>query len=77
MAYNKINKLKRYKQIQEITLKYYIPGYTTLKGVWNMYIYPVYLISYAHYLKILGEPALQERIKQEEEKKEGGQLDIF
>lgn len=77
MAYNKINKLKRYKNIQEITLKHYTPGYTTLKGVWNMYIYPVYLISYAHYLRILGEPALNERIQEAEEKKCGKQMEFF
>lgn len=77
MAYNQINKLKRYKNIQEVTRQYYSPGYTTLKGVWSRYIYPVYLISYTHYLRIIGEPALNERIKEEEEKKGGKQMEIF
>lgn len=68
MAYNEINKLKRYQKIQEITNKEYEPGYNTLMGVWKKSIYPVFMISYNHYLKILGEGGLKARIEKEEEK---------
>lgn len=43
-------------------------GYNTLKGVWSKHIYPVYMISYKHYLRILAEGGLRERIEKEKKK---------
>lgn len=68
MAYNRINKLQLYQKIQEITKREYEMGYNTLKGVWSKHIYPVYMISYKHYLRILAEGGLRERIEKEKKK---------
>lgn len=77
MAYNRINKLKLYQKIQEITKREYEQGFNTLKGVYEKYIYPVYPISYKHYLNILAEPNLNGRLEDEEKKvyKEKGLFD--
>ena len=76
MSYNRINKLKMYQKIQEITVKEYEPYFTTYKGVWRKFIYPVYFVSYKHYLNILAEGGLEERIEQEE-KRTGKQMELF
>lgn len=76
MSYNRINKLKMYQKIQEITMKEYEPYFTTYKGVWRKFIYPVYFVSYKHYLNILAEGGLEERIEQEE-KRTGKQMELF
>ena len=76
MSYNRINKLKMYQKIQEITMKEYEPYFTTYKGVWRKFIYPVYFVSYKHYLNILAEGGLEERIEQEEERA-GKQMELF
>lgn len=76
MSYNRINKLKMYQKIQEITLREYKQGFTTYKGVWKKFIYPVFFISYKHYLNILAEGSLKERIEQEEERADK-QMELF
>lgn len=76
MSYNRINKLKMYQKIQEITLREYEQGFTTYKGVWKKFIYPVFFISYKHYLNILAEGSLEERIEKEE-KRTGKQMELF
>lgn len=54
-----------YQKIQEITLREYEQGFTTYKGVWKKFIYPVYFVSYKHYINILAEGQLESRIEQE------------
>lgn len=66
MAYNRVNKLRMYKLIVELTKQHYVPELTTYKGVWRTYIYPVYPISYSHYMTILGTPNLEHLLDQEE-----------
>jgi hypothetical protein len=78
MSYNRINKLKYYKIIQDITKEKYEIGYNTLIGVYEKFIYPIYPISYSHYRKILEEPRLESRL--EEEKKrihDNSQTELF
>ena len=76
MSYNRINKLKMYQKIQEITRKEYEAGFVTYKGVWRKFIYPVFFISYKHYLNILAEGRLESRIKKEKERV-GRQMELF
>lgn len=59
-----------YQKIQEITKKEYEPMFNTLKGVWRKHIYPVYFVSYQHYLRILAEGQLKDRIDKETKQKE-------
>lgn len=54
MAYNRKNLLLKYKQIQEETQRYYVPGLTTYTGVFKEYIAGKWPMSYNTYLKILG-----------------------
>lgn len=78
MAYNRINKLIYYKKIQEITKEHYESGFTTLKGVYEKFIYPIYPISYSHYRKILEEPCLESRLEKEKNKKKNNnQTSLF
>ncbi len=65
-----MNKLRLYKRIIELTSKHYEVGITTYKGVWREYIYPVYPISYAVYMKIINMPNV-ERMLDEEERRVG------
>lgn len=66
MAYNKINKLRTYKRIIDLTNTRYEPGITTYKGVWRKHIYPVYPISYAAYMKIMAMPNIERQLAEEE-----------
>ncbi|MBP5535973.1 MAG: hypothetical protein J6X62_04190 [Bacteroidales bacterium] len=40
MAYNRVNILRHYRGIVELTNKHYDPMVTTYKGIWAKYIYP-------------------------------------
>ena len=66
MAYNKINKLRMYKRITDLTNAHYEAGITTYKGVWRNHIYPVYPISYAVYMKIISMPSIERQLAEEE-----------
>lgn len=80
MAYNRVNILRHYRGIIEITNRHYEPMVTTYKGIWAKYIYPVYHLSYQRYLDILSIPV--ERELEKEEKRTGrfedpGQYKLF
>ena len=66
MAYNRINKLRQYKRIIDLTKAHYEEGITTYKGVWRKHIYPVYPISYALYMKIMSLPNIERSLAEEE-----------
>ena len=67
MSYNKVNKLRMYKKIVELTQRYYDADVTTYKGVWRKYVYPIYPISYSQYMKIMGMGNLESQLREEEE----------
>lgn len=77
MGYNNRNKYLKYKKIQEITMEKYEKGFNTLIGVYNRYIFPEFFISYSCYRRILEEGNLSERIREEEKKTEGKQIELF
>ncbi len=60
MPYNRVNLLRHYRGIVELTNLHYDPMVTTYKGIWSKYIYPVYHISYQRYLDILAIPVERE-----------------
>ncbi len=68
MGYNKVNKLRMYKRIIDLTAEHYEVGITTYKGVWRKYIYPVYPISYALYMKIINLPSVERMLGEEEQR---------
>lgn len=73
MAYNRVNILRHYLGIINLTREHYDPDVTTYKGVWRKYIYPQYHLSYQRYLDILAIPV--EKELEEEEKKHGRRKD--
>lgn len=66
MAYNRVNKLRMYMRIVELTDKHFVPDVTTYKGVWRNFIYPVYPISYQQYMRIISTPNLTGLLEEEE-----------
>jgi hypothetical protein len=66
MSRNKINELKRWLKIQEITQKTLNERGNDVKfsAIWRNVIYPTYFISYPTYIKIINESRLTERIKE-------------
>ena len=56
MAYNQTNKLRRYKKVIDIVNRHYIPDVTTYKGVFEKYVYPVYPMTYATFMRIVSTP---------------------
>lgn len=69
MAYNNRYKLEYYMKVVELTNKYYIPGITTYSGIYRKYIRPIYPMSYAQYIKILGMPNLNKQYEEAKKKK--------
>ncbi len=71
MAYNRVNKLRMYKKIVALTNEHYDPDVmSSYAKIHRLYIYPVYPVSYSHYMKIIGTSNL-ERLLEEEEKAHG------
>jgi hypothetical protein len=70
MAYNNIHKIEYYMKVVELTNKYYIPGVTTYSGIFRKHVLPVYPMSYAQYIKILGMPNLKKQYEEAKSKKE-------
>lgn len=68
MSYNKINKLKKWVDIINLTNQYYDFEFTTYKAVWRKYIYPIYKIGYRSYMNIIGSPPPEQQLKKELEK---------
>jgi hypothetical protein len=56
-----------YQRIIEIVNKHYIEGVTTYAGVFREYVYPVYPMSYASFMKIINTPNISEKSKIEKE----------
>jgi hypothetical protein len=75
MAYNRVNKLRYYKKIQEVAQEHYEEGVSTWRGVWKKYIYPVWPMEYNTFMRILGEGGLRTKIEELEENKEEGNDD--
>jgi hypothetical protein len=70
MAYNNINKYKRYLSIIEIVNEHYVDGITTYMGIYKKYVEPVYYISYKTFMDIVNTPNVKEALKKEIEKVE-------
>lgn len=71
MAYNRVNKLRMYKKIVELTKEHYDPDVmNSYAKIHRLYIYKVYPVSYSHYMKIINTSNL-ERLLEEEEKAHG------
>lgn len=71
MAYNRVNKLRMYKKIVALTNEHYDPDVMySYSRIWRLWVYPIYPISYSHYMKILNTGNL-ERLLEEEEKAHG------
>ncbi len=68
MPYNKYNKLNQYLKIMDIVKRHYVPGVSTYKGVWKMYVYPIYPMSYNRFIQIVGMPNLRRQMEEEREK---------
>lgn len=80
MAYNRVNILRHYRGIVELTNKHYDPMVTTYKGIWAKYIYPVYHLSYQRYLDILAIPVekeLNEELARLGRRDDPAQLNLF
>ena len=78
MGYNRVNKLKQYMLIVNITKKHYVEGVTTYRGIWACYINPVYPMTYQSYMRIINMPNLERQLREAEEKREQGkQLTLF
>ena len=71
MAYNRVNKLRMYKKIVALTNEHYDPDVmNSYRKIHRLYIYPVYCVSYSHYMKIINTGNL-ETLLEEEEKAHG------
>lgn len=71
MAYNRVNKLRMYKKIVALTNEHYDPDVmSSYAKIHRLYIYPIYPVSYSHYMKIISTSNL-ERLLEEEEKAHG------
>jgi hypothetical protein len=68
MPYNKINKLRKWVDIINLTNQYYDYELTTYKSVWRKYIYPIYKIGYRSYMDIINSPGVESQLKKEIEK---------
>jgi hypothetical protein len=55
-------------KIIEITNEYYDYEFTTYKGVWRKYIYPVYPISYRAYMNIINQKNIKLQLEREIER---------
>jgi len=82
MSKSRINDLKRYLKIQEITQKTINEKKYDVKysAIWRNIIYPVYYISYATYIKIINLSGLKRQIeelesKESEKTKKGKRID--
>ena len=74
MARSKLNLLRYYNKIVEITQSHYIVGLTTYAGIWRKYVYPVYPVSYETYMRIISYPRLQQELEELEAERESGAL---
>lgn len=56
MAYNRLNYLKRVRDIQQLATQYYEPGRQdrNWRWVWRNHVNPRFHISYARFITILG-----------------------
>jgi len=68
MAYNRLNRLKYYKNVLEIVEKHYFPGVTTYAGIWRKYVDPIYPMSYDKFMDIVNYPNLNDEIAKEMKK---------
>lgn len=66
MPYNKVNKLRRYREIAEETSRHAVPGVTSYRWLWERHIYPKYHISYSQYMEIVNTPDLEGLLEAEE-----------
>ena len=62
MARSRLNLLRYYAKIVEITNAHYIEGFT-YSYVWRKYVYPVYPVSYDTYMRIINYPRLQQELE--------------
>jgi hypothetical protein len=60
-------RLKRYKKVIEIVNQYQNKA-TTLRGLWQEYIFPVYPMGYRTFLRILEEKDIKKQISEMETK---------
>lgn len=63
--YRKVNKLKYYLKVVEITNKHYVEGVSTYSGIFRKYIEPIYPMSYQQYIKIINMPNLKKQLEKE------------
>ena len=66
MAYNRINYLKKIRDIQEIVLRYQRKDGSTLIWIYENHIKPIYHISYSTFSNYLSIPAQRELNKIED-----------
>ena len=75
MAYNRVNKLRMYKKVVALTKEHYDPDVMwSYHRIWELWVYPIYPVSYSHYMKIIGTGNL-EHLLEEEEKAHGRRED--
>lgn len=81
MAYNQVNKLKRYKLIIDIVNKHYDPDFTTYAGIFRKFIEPFYPMNYQTFMRIVNTPgidqALTRELAKQEKSVEKNQLSLF
>lgn len=65
MAYNRINKLRTYQLVLNIVKQHYIEGVTTYKGIFEMYVLPIYPMSYQRFITIINTPNIEKTIASE------------
>lgn len=73
MARSRLNLLRYYAKIVEITNAHYIEGFT-YSYVWRKYVYPVYPISYDTYMRIINYPRLAQELEDLESARANGAL---
>lgn len=73
MARSRLNLLRYYAKIVEITNAHYIEGFT-YSYVWRKYVYPVYPISYDTYMRIINYPRLAQELEDLEAARANGAL---
>lgn len=64
MARTKINTLRYYAKVVEITNSHYIEGLTTYAGIWRKYVNPIYPMSYETYMRIISYPRLNQELEE-------------
>jgi hypothetical protein len=63
-GYNRVNKLRLYRNVINVVKKHYIEGVTTYAGIYREYVNPVYPMSYGSFLKIINTPNIERQLNE-------------